>query len=70
MINIDNMYQQLKKHRYLSYCTPRVTGIIIIQVPSESKDCKVGKPKGLNRIEKIDYGHICPREENLSLKNN
>jgi hypothetical protein len=24
-------------------------------------------PKGLNRIAKIGYGHLCPREENLRI---
>jgi hypothetical protein len=28
------------------------------------------KPKGLNRIAKIGYGHLCLREENLSFNNN
>jgi hypothetical protein len=28
------------------------------------------KPKVLNIIAKIDYGHLCLREENLSLNNN
>jgi len=23
------------------------------------------KPKGINRISKISYGYLCPREENL-----
>jgi hypothetical protein len=26
---------------------------------------EVIKPKGINRIAKIGYGHLCPREENL-----
>jgi hypothetical protein len=25
------------------------------------------KPKGLNRIARIGYGHLCMREENLSI---
>jgi hypothetical protein len=28
------------------------------------------KPKGLNRIDKIGYGHLCLREENLPFNNN
>jgi hypothetical protein len=27
---------------------------------------EVIKPKGINRIAKIGYGHLCLREENLS----
>jgi hypothetical protein len=47
------------------------------QVRSKSKDWKVKyffleaiKPKGLNRIAKIGYGHLCLREENLPFNNN
>jgi hypothetical protein len=29
----------------------------------------VSKPKGLNSITKIDHGHLCLREENLSFNN-
>jgi hypothetical protein len=28
------------------------------------------KPKVLNRIAKIGYGHLCLREENISFDNN
>jgi hypothetical protein len=28
------------------------------------------KPKGLNRIAKIGYGHLCLKQENLSFINN
>ena len=28
------------------------------------------KPKGLNRIAKIGYGHLCLREENIRFNNN
>jgi hypothetical protein len=34
---------------------------IILNVLEESK------PKGLNRIAKIDYGHLYMREENINL---
>ena len=30
----------------------------------------ITEEKGLNRIAKIDYGHLCLREENISFKNN
>jgi hypothetical protein len=48
------------------------------QVRSKSKDWKAKyfkdlgaiKPKGINRIAKIGYGHIFLREENLSFINN
>ena len=35
-----------------------------------SKDLGASKPKGLHRIAKIVYGHLCLREENLSFINN
>ena len=30
----------------------------------------ITEEKGLNRIAKVDYGHLCLREENISFKNN
>ena len=32
--------------------------------------CGMNRPKIMNRIAKISYGHICMREENLSFDNN
>jgi hypothetical protein len=48
------------------------------QVHSKSKDWKAKylkvlgaiKPKGLNRLAKISYGHLYLREENVSFINN
>ena len=48
------------------------------QICSKSKDRKVKsikvlgamKPKDVIRIAKIDHGHLCMREEELSLNNN
>jgi hypothetical protein len=35
-----------------------------------TKDLEAIKPKGLNSIAKIGYGHLCQRGENLSFNEN
>ena len=38
--------------------------------PSHFNVFGIKKPNDLNRIAKIDYAHICLRDENLSFNNN
>ena len=37
---------------------------------NNEKSFETSKPKGLNRISKVGYGHLCAREENIIFINN
>ena len=40
------------------------------KIVKNDKSFGVIKPKGLNKIDKFGYGHLCLREKNLSFINN
>ena len=59
----------MKTHQM--YCTRRVAEVTLISTHNQKigkpNNLNLGaiKPKGLNMIAQIGYGHICLREENL-----
>ena len=58
-------WRLIKTHRNQILCARRVSGITIIRYAQNKiilKSLRARKPKGLNRIVEIGWGHICVRE--------